>query len=93
MAALLIADPVRQTTIHRFNIHQSLVHDAVEIILASKHAALVLKDPLEPTTTSSLNPDDCRSDPVTRWWFAKMNVEVRRPRTDPELSTLPEVGR
>ncbi|MBS0189997.1 MAG: HAD-IIB family hydrolase [Phycisphaerales bacterium] len=74
----IIADPVRQTTIHRFNIHQSLVHDAVEIILASKHAALVLKDPLQAGFDYLVvNPDDCPLDPVTQWWFAKMNVEVR----------------
>ncbi|MBL8886675.1 MAG: HAD hydrolase family protein [Phycisphaerales bacterium] len=74
----IIADPVTRTTIHRFNIHQSLVHNAVEIILASKHAALVLKDPLQAGFDYLVvNPEGCPLDPVSQWWFSKMNVEVR----------------
>lgn len=74
----IIADPITRTTIHRFNIHQSLVHNAVEIILASKHAALVLKDPLQAGFDYLVvSPESCPLDPVSQWWFSKMNVEVR----------------
>ncbi|MGH7243563.1 MAG: HAD hydrolase family protein [Phycisphaerales bacterium] len=74
----IIADPVTRTTIHRFNIHQSLVLSAVEIILASKHAVLVLKDPLQAGFDYLVvNPPDCPLDPVSQWWFSKMNVDVR----------------
>ncbi|MBX3390735.1 MAG: HAD hydrolase family protein [Phycisphaeraceae bacterium] len=74
----IIADPLTRTTLHRFNIHQSLVHNAVEIILASKHAALVLKDPLQAGFDYLVvNPEGCPIDPVSQWWFSKMNVEVR----------------
>lgn len=74
----IIADPVARTTIHRFNIHQTLVHHAVEIILASRHAALVLKDPLQAGFDYLVvNPEGCPLDPVSQWWFSKMNVEVR----------------
>lgn len=74
----IIANPVTRTTIHRFNIHQSLVHSAVEILLASRHAALVLKDPLQAGFDYLVvNPEGCPLDPVSQWWFSRMNVEVR----------------
>jgi 5-amino-6-(5-phospho-D-ribitylamino)uracil phosphatase len=74
----IIADPVTRHTLHRFNIHQDLVAHAVRIVNAAGHAALVLKDPLEAGFDYLVvNPDGCELDPVTKWWFAKMNVSVR----------------
>lgn len=74
----IIADPVSRRTIHRFNIHHELVAHAVRIVNAAGHAALVLKDPLEAGFDYLVvNPDGCELDPVTKWWFAKMKVNVR----------------
>lgn len=92
----IIADPASHSTLHRFHIHQDLVERAVARVLDSRHAALVLKDPADAGFDYLVvNPDGCPLDPVTQWWFAKMNVEVRfveSLRQDPAPHATVRVG-
>ncbi|MDX2118458.1 MAG: HAD hydrolase family protein [Planctomycetota bacterium] len=81
----IISDPVTNHTLHRFAIDETLVRRGVERMLSHGLPALVLKDPVaagydylvvrgEPTLPL---------DPVTEWWFEKMNVKVRHaPRVE-----------
>jgi hydroxymethylpyrimidine pyrophosphatase-like HAD family hydrolase len=75
----IIADPGTSRTIHRFSIDQSLVRRTVERLLEHNHPALVLKDPVEAGYDYLVIRGRQRLalDPVTEWWFDKMNVNVR----------------
>ncbi len=79
----LIADAATGRTLHRFAMHADLASAAVDRVLASGHAALVLKDPTAAgfDYVCVTGPDDHPLDPVTRWWFDSMNVRVRMART------------
>lgn len=75
----IIADPQTGRTLHRFPVNLALVHSTVERLIAQGHPALVLKDPAEVGYDYLVVRGDqaLPLDPVTEWWFAKMNVAVR----------------
>lgn len=75
----IIAEAASGATMHRFAMDESLVHRAVDALLGDGHAALVLKDPhaAEFEYLVVRGPHGIELDPVTKWWFAEMNVRVR----------------
>lgn len=75
----IIACPVTQKTLHRFAVDPAVVAHAVEVMLGMEHAALVLKDPLAAGYDYLVvrGPDNVPLDPVTKWWFASMDVRTR----------------
>jgi hydroxymethylpyrimidine pyrophosphatase-like HAD family hydrolase len=75
----IISDPVTSRTIHRFAIDLSLVESAVERLIAHKHPALILKDPIEAGYDYLVirGRERLPLDPVTRWWFEQLAVKVR----------------
>jgi len=75
----IIADPLTRRTIHRFAINQALVARAVDRLLAHKHPALVLKDPAEAGYDYLVvrGHERLTLDPVTQWWFDKLQVRTR----------------
>lgn len=75
-----------QRTLHRFTIDQPLVHELARCMLDHGHAVLILKDP----DATGLTPADrghdyvvvsprgeSGIDPISRWWFKKLNVGIR----------------
>lgn len=93
----IIACPITRRTQHRFAIDQALVAQVVQTILTHRHAALVLKDPLEAGYDYLVvtGEEDHPLDPVTEWWFATMKVNVRRVRRldeDPDPEHTVRVG-
>jgi hydroxymethylpyrimidine pyrophosphatase-like HAD family hydrolase len=70
---------VTSRTIHRFSIDQTLVARTVQRLLDHNHPALVLKDPIEAGYDYLVirGSQGLPLDPVTEWWFDKMNVKVR----------------
>lgn len=79
----IIACPVKQASIHRFPMHQTLVHDLVSELTSHGHAVLILKDPhttgYDYLVVSPNGPESI--DPVTRWWFNHFSVPVRYVET------------
>lgn len=75
----IIADPRSGRTLHRFPVHLNLVHSTVERLVAQGHPALVLKDPAEAGYDYLVVHGEQRLplDPVTEWWFGRMQVRVR----------------
>jgi len=75
----IIADPQTGRTLHRFPVKLDLVHRAAEHLVALGHPALILKDPAETGYDYLVVHGTPRLplDPVTEWWFAKLNVRVR----------------
>jgi hydroxymethylpyrimidine pyrophosphatase-like HAD family hydrolase len=75
----IVAEPVSGATMHRFAMDESLVHRAVNAVVGDGHAALVLKDPhaAEFEYLVVRGTHGIELDPVTKWWFAEMNVRVR----------------
>lgn len=75
----IIANPATQRTEHRFAVDQQLVASAVEMLIANRHAALVLKDPLEAGFDYLVVHGRAKIplDPVTLWWFDAMKCRVR----------------
>lgn len=75
----IIADPRSGRTLHRFPVHLHMVHSTVERLVAQGHPALVLKDPAEAGYDYLVVHGEERLplDPVTEWWFARMQVRVR----------------
>ena len=83
----ILACPQTLSTLHRFPMQQTLVGELVDCMLAHGHAALVLKDPSAtgaPATPSRghdylvVSPSGVNGiDPITRWWFDKLNIPVR----------------
>lgn len=78
----IIACPVTSRTQHRFTLSQDIVADVVDHLLEHGHPALVLKDPLEAEFDYLVvtGERDLRLDPVTEWWFSRMDVRVKRVR-------------
>lgn len=76
----IIACPVSHRTQHRFAMPPDTVRRVVEHLLAHRHPALVLKDPLEAGYEYLVveGTDRLPLDPVTEWWFEKMKLRVRR---------------
>jgi hydroxymethylpyrimidine pyrophosphatase-like HAD family hydrolase len=75
----IVADPCTGRTLHRFALDESLVLTATELLHAFRYPALVLKDPAETGYDYFVahGEHDHPLDPVTAWWFEKMNVKVR----------------
>lgn len=75
----IVACPTTSRTLHRASIDQTIVSETVDALLAHDHAALVLKDPVEAGYDYLVIQGERRVplDPVTKWWFASMNVQVR----------------
>jgi len=75
----IIACPVKQSSIHRFPMHRTLVHELVNELTGHGHAVLILKDPCaagyDYLVVSPDGPDAI--DPVTKWWFNHFSVPVR----------------
>lgn len=78
----IIACPQTSRTMHKFNLDQRLVRHAVDRIHSHGYPALVLKDPVEAGYDYLVvtGEQDHALDPVTRWWFASMDVKVRYTR-------------
>jgi 5-amino-6-(5-phospho-D-ribitylamino)uracil phosphatase len=75
----IVSCPVTTRTLHRFSLNQSLVKQAVPRLLDHGHAVMILKDPVAAGYDYLIiqGPSRNRLDPVTLWWFEKMNVKVR----------------
>lgn len=75
----IIADPHTGETIHRFAIDSGIVHDTIDLLHEFKYPALVLKDPVATGYDYFVahGAEQHPLDPVTKWWFDKMNVQVR----------------
>jgi hydroxymethylpyrimidine pyrophosphatase-like HAD family hydrolase len=75
----IIADPISGHTLHRFAIDLDLVHSTINLLHQFNYPALVLKDPVATGYDYFVahGPDNHPLDPVTAWWFEKMNVKVR----------------
>lgn len=75
----IIADPVTGRTLRRFPVHLDLARRTAEHLVAAGHPALVLKDPAETGYDYLVVHGRPRLplDPVTEWWFGKLNVRVR----------------
>lgn len=74
----IIADPVSGRTLHRFALDRPLVARAVDRLLAHDHPAMVLKDPQSAGYDYLIvrGPKRLPLDPVTEWWFDKLNVRA-----------------
>jgi 5-amino-6-(5-phospho-D-ribitylamino)uracil phosphatase len=75
-----------ERTLHKFPIDHGLVHDLTTCMLDHGHAVLILKDPdatgARPQTRGHdyivVSPrGESAIDPVTRWWFDKLKVDVK----------------
>jgi hypothetical protein len=75
----IVAEAQSGRTLHRFSMHEDLVQTAVRALLVRQHAALVLKDPSEAGYEYLVIHGENRLplDPVTTWWFQRMNVRAR----------------
>ncbi|MEL7473366.1 MAG: HAD family hydrolase [Planctomycetota bacterium] len=78
----ILADPVTGATLHRYPMDADLALDLTHAINRAGHAAIVLKDAHAAGYDYLVvgGPDGLDVDPLTRWWFKKMGVEVRRAR-------------
>jgi hypothetical protein len=76
----ITSDPTTGATLRRFAMDEGTIAASIDILHASGHAALVLKD------RASVGYDylvvhgkaNHALDPVTQWWFASMGVQIRR---------------
>jgi 5-amino-6-(5-phospho-D-ribitylamino)uracil phosphatase len=75
----IIACPKSGRTLHRFAFEPGFVTRAVERMLGHRYPVMVLKDPAETGYDYLMVQGAERHalDPVTIWWFEKMNVKVR----------------
>lgn len=75
----IISDPVSGHTLQRFGINETLVSRGVDRMLSHELPALVLKDPIAAGYDYLVvrGEQQLPLDPVTEWWFEKMNVKVR----------------
>jgi len=75
----IVACPVTTRTLHRFSLNPALVERAVHRLLKHRHAVMILKDPVAAGYDYLIvhGPDRHALDPVTLWWFEKMQVKVR----------------
>ncbi|MGE3107775.1 MAG: HAD hydrolase family protein [Phycisphaerales bacterium] len=91
----MIACPLTRRTLHRFPMNHDLVRRLVNVLASHGHAVLVLKDPEHAghdyVVVSATG--EAGVDPVTRWWFAKMNVPVRYVASLDEDEHLPHTVR
>ncbi|HYE02425.1 MAG TPA: HAD family hydrolase [Phycisphaerales bacterium] len=74
----ILACPLTRATLHRFPMDPVLVRDVVGVLLAHGHAAMILKDHHVAGYDYLVVCDDLgKVDPVSRWWFDNLGVEVR----------------
>lgn len=75
----ITACPVTRRTLHRFAMDSGVVDRAVKLFLRHRHPGLVLKDPLDAgfDYLVVVGEEKLDLDPVTLWWFSKMQVEAR----------------
>lgn len=82
----ILTCPMTERTLHRFPIDQPLVADLARCMTDHGHAVLVLKDPDATGTAAGQRGHDYLVvsprgedgiDPVSRWWFRQMNVNIR----------------
>lgn len=75
-----------ERTIHKFPIDHGLVQDLASCMLGHGHAVLILKDPDATGATLAERGHDYvivsprgheGIDPVSRWWFSNLGVNVR----------------
>jgi len=91
----MVADPTSGKTLHRFPMESELVRRLVNTMASDGHAVLVLKDPREASHDYVVVCAEGEKgvDPVSRWWFEKMNVPVRYVRSLDEDEHLPHTVR
>lgn len=75
----IIADPTNGSTLHRFPMDRGIVRDASELLLGHGFPVLVLKDSSAVGYDYLVIEGDERHplDPITLWWFGKMDVTWR----------------
>jgi hydroxymethylpyrimidine pyrophosphatase-like HAD family hydrolase len=78
----IIACPTSGRTLHRFPMNARLVTELADALVASGHAALVLKDPAGAgydylVVTGSSSGAKAALDPITAWWFEQLRPSVR----------------
>ncbi len=75
----MVACPTNRTTLHRFALDPVLVGRATRRLLGHGHPVMVLKDPVAAgyDYLMVIGEDEHAIDPVTKWWFERMNVSVR----------------
>lgn len=75
----IIACPKTGRTLHRFAFEPEFVERAVERMLGHRYPVMVLKDPAETGYDYLMvqGAEKHALDPVTIWWFEKMNVKVK----------------
>lgn len=76
----IIACPTTSGTLHRFALDRAHVEHATRSFLDQGLPSLVLKDPVAAgyDYLVVVGEKNVPLDPVTEWWFSKMNVKVRR---------------
>lgn len=79
----ILACPQTRSTVHRFAIESDLVADAVNRLIDYGFPVMVLKDPVQAgyDYLMVVGEQEHPLDPVTEWWFQKMEVSVRFVRT------------
>lgn len=75
----IIADPMSGATLHRFPMDRAIVRDASKVLLGHGFPVLVLKDSSAVGYDYLVVEGDERHplDPITVWWFGKMEVTWR----------------
>lgn len=76
----IVACPRTSNTLHRFALGRDYVEYATGRFLRRGLPSLVLKDPVAAgyDYLVVVGEKNVPLDPVTEWWFSKMNVKVRR---------------
>ena len=79
----IIACPESHRTLHRFCVPEQTVRTATECLVGTGHPVMVFKDRHGAGFDYLVvdGPDQIELDPVSRWWFSTMNVQVRHVRT------------
>ncbi len=82
----ILAEAASGRTLHRFPMTPGLVHRLVRVLVDHGHAALVLKDP-SATSVDGERPGhdyvvvspkgEAGIDPVSRWWFDMLKIDVK----------------
>lgn len=82
----IVTCPSRERTLHRFPIDRLLVDEMARCMLEHGHAVLILKDPDATGGGAGLAGHDyvvvsprgeAGIDPVSRWWFEQLKVQVK----------------
>lgn len=82
----IVTCSVSERTLHRFPLDRELVRDMTRTLLSHGHAVMILKDPDATRAEGQARGHDYvivsprgeqGIDPVSRWWFKKLNVSVK----------------